>query len=372
MLVKSVLSAGLAATAAQAFLIVPIDDADNALAELVPFDAPVSAEQQSIDVACPGCPVEIPAAAAAAADISNHLEVTFSIDRSPHGDSLLANGFELYPNPDPFSSSLVAPQVVDVADMSEKAHVSMRPLGYRLHVYPVARENEGQHLELIGVDLQIIEIGETFVDGIPGVKVQLVKNGDRLAIATVETVEPVTEAESQCTTLLCKWRAFITQKLATLKRPCHGNMGQGFHGMPHAMPPHGGPPRLDHHPAMLPPQGVPGGHPHHPGPFHHGPPPPHHGLARVFFSLLTHILLPILIGVIAGITASLIGMVFVTITMRVYNFVRGRKASEQPPSYKADSNEAVLADEEKAGLMDEQEDFEAPPSYSDETPAVKL
>ena len=65
-------------------------------------------------------------------------------------------------------------------------------------------------------------------------------------------------------------------------------------------------------------------------------------------------------------------MVLVSITMRVYNAVRGhRSAPDQPPSYKADPSEAA-ASEEKAGLMEEPEDLEPPPSYSDENPASKV
>jgi len=66
-------------------------------------------------------------------------------------------------------------------------------------------------------------------------------------------------------------------------------------------------------------------------------------------------------------------MILVSIVLRVYKVIRGRKpAPEQPPSYKADPSEAVLADEEKAGLMEDQEHLEPPPSYPEETPAAKL
>lgn len=112
----------------------------------------------------------------------------------------------------------------------------------------------------------------------------------------------------------------------------------------------------------------------HPGPFHHGPPGHrHHGLSHVFFMFLIHILLPILTGIIAGITASLIGMALVSIVVRVFRVLRGRRSSpEEPPSYKADPAEAIMS-EEKAGLIQEEDDdVEPPPSYSDDaTPAAK-
>ncbi|CAI4210979.1 unnamed protein product [Parascedosporium putredinis] len=320
MLGKSVLTAGLAATAAQAFVVIPIADADRAISDLLPFDAP------------PG-----------------------------------------------------RGTVPELDDVQEPVRTKVQQLGYKFHVYPIAKEEEGQHLELIGVDLSIIEVGGSFVKGIPEVKVQLVKNGDRLAIAEVVTESPrLPDFGAHCTTLFCKWKAFFTERMAMLGRPgasCHDDDAsppdshdppfRPPHGRPHGRP-HGGPPLHlpapsrplgmphgipPHHPAMSP-GGFHEGQFPHPGPFHHGPPGHrHHGLSHVFFMFLTHILLPILTGIIAGITASLIGMALVSLVVRVFN---------------ADPAEAIMS-EEKAGLIQEEDDdVEPPPSYSDDaTPASK-
>ena len=102
MLVKSALTAALAATA-QSFVIVPdVAPADSAFAEVAPLNP--SENLRAVSVDCPGCPVSVPGpdgAAVVATDAPNHLEMTFSVEASPAGDRFLANGDELDPNPDP-------------------------------------------------------------------------------------------------------------------------------------------------------------------------------------------------------------------------------------------------------------------------------
>lgn len=307
MLVKSAVTAALAA-AAHSFVIIPdIAPADSAFAEVAPLNP--SENRRPVSVDCPGCPVAVPAPdggePTVATDVPNHLEMTFSIDAAPEGDRLLANGFELYPNPDPFSSSLRAAQVLELTDAADttlmEAPANERSLGYRLQVYPLAKDEDSQFIEVIGVDLQIIEVGETFVDGVPLVKVLLGKKGDDLAIMDVKTFDSTASVDpaAECTTWMCKVRAFVAKKLAMLRRPCPGkiaNKFHGHHGVPHHGPgaiarPQGGPSHTHQHDK----------HPH--GHFSH----PHRAgaLSRTIAMAILNVLFPIILGVFFGVSVGL-------------------------------------------------------------------
>lgn len=306
MLVKSALAAALAATAS-GFVVPEVSPADSAFAETVPLNPTENRRAVSID--CPGCPVAIPSfdgtsAPTVATDAPNHLEMVFAIDAAPEGDRLLANGFELYPNPDPFSSSLGAAQVLELGGFPglAEAPASDRALGYRLQVYPLAKDQESQFIEVIGVDLQIIEVGSTFVDGIPLVKVLLGKKGDDLAIMDVKTFQSTASVDpaEECTTWVCRLRAFIAKKLATLRRPCAGAMAHKFHG-------HGGQHHHGPHGHIAKPEG---GRPHgHHG--HHNRPdggnehPPHARFHKVLMMVIINGLIPIFLGVFVGLSLGL-------------------------------------------------------------------
>lgn len=382
MLVKSALAAALAATA-HSFVIIPdVAPADSAFSEVAPLNP--SENLRAVSVDCPGCPVSVqgPDGAAIATDAPNHLEMTFSIDASPAGDRLLANGFELYPNPDPFSSPLAAAQVVEGSDGKPGEE---QTLGYKLQVFPLAKDQESQFIEVIGVDLQVIEVGGAFVDGIPLVKVLLGKKGDNLAIMDVETFGSTAKADpaAECTTWMCRLRAFVAKKLSMFRRPCpgKGKMG-GFHGPHHGMHrpghhhghhghhgkpndiamPQGGPPKMHHGPPGHP-------HKHHHG-HHHGPSPSRNSSFFWTFALIiTNIMFPILLGIFVGASVGLLVMAVMSASAVVYGVVRGRRSQQQ--NHKAGPTE-VADEEEKDGLMEGQEPIDAPPSYSEQPEAPRV
>ena len=309
MLVKSAVTAALAATA-HSFVVIPdVAPADSAFAEVAPLNP--SENRRSVSVDCPRCPVAVPAfdggEPTVATDVPNHLEMTFSIDAAPEGDRLLANGFELYPNPDPFSSSLSAAQILELTDMAiragMKAPANERSLGSRLQVYPLAKDQDSQFIEVIGVDLQIIEVGETFVDGVPLVKVLLGKKGDDLAIMDVKTFDSTASVDpaAECTTFICKVRAFIAKKLATLRRPCPGKIANKFHGHHgHHGIPHHGPGGI-----AKPQGGPPHGHHHHKHPRPHFSHPHRGGAFKAIAMIVFNVLFPILLGIFVGVSVGL-------------------------------------------------------------------
>ncbi|KAF4912339.1 hypothetical protein CGCF415_v003892 [Colletotrichum fructicola] len=362
MLLKSLATAGLAITATQAFVIVPeISDADNDIVNSLPFEQPVSETgilNKLVKLDCPGCPLTMrhhDGRYHTMTNIENHLELTFSVESDAAGlDHLLVNNFELYPKAASWYSALRAPQVPAFTEAAtkhpRKADPNTPQLGYSLAVRPVAMDKD-QQLELLEIDLQIIEVGNSFVSDVPNVNVKLIKSPDgKLMIANVdmtETTIPTPKEDEKtpadCTTLYCKWRAAILRNMRG--KHCggrkHGMHGQGRHGK------HG------HH----------GHHAHNAGHFRQH----HHTWGQLAKNITSHILLPILIGIVAGVSVSIIGMMVGTFVVCLWRVVV-RRQSPFPRKHcrrrsRKSSHREAAATEEKAGLMTEQEDL---PAYKDD------
>lgn len=379
MLLRPLLAAaGLTATA-QAFLLPPeISSHDIDILESIPFESVTVAQAQTVDLDCPGCPRvfnqkhhgkgkhnEQP---------SSHLQLDFSIDQADGGDRLMLNGFELYPNLDPFSSQFVAPQVADRPkhhkdhkDQGEEdntksllSHHKFRPgegngvieqtIGFVIHFHPLENTADDE-LDLIVIDLHIIEVGLTFVDGLPNVRVSLIKlPGDELLLAKIEQIETESvstpmEDDKECTNMLCKWKAVVAEKFNKMKpHGCHGMMG--------AQPENNQAP------------------PRQPNGLFDKP----HGWTLLFRKLTSNIILPVLVGIVAGVSVSIVGMVVGTLLVGVWRkFFRGqtffpqhrhRSHSGACHHHKAARMEAAAV-EEKAGLIEEHVE-ELPPAYKDD------
>lgn len=366
MLLKTSIATGLlAATVANAFLLPPeLSEADIHIIE--DYAVPRVADSQLVKIDCPGCPALVEGHhGLEIQNKKNHLEMSFSIDHLPDFDRLLLNGMELYPSPDPFTEVLTATQVLDqLAKRHRRPHhdspVAL-PLDYSAMIRPTTKDAESQ-LELITIDLQVMGVGGMLVDGIPELSVKLLKDpSGRLAIGSIDTTAaPATEAEREaCKTVVCQWLAAVKEQFRRIKaaKPCHGKPGSGA-VVPSTFPSHGRP----HH-----------GHQPHP----HGDWRQAHRHERswrqLFKSIFSHILLPVLIGIVAGVSVSLIGMAVGTLVVGVWRTVFRRSSSNHhhrrhhSGHHKAVQKEAVV-DEEKSGLMENQD---LPPSYEDGEDAKK-
>jgi hypothetical protein len=284
MLLKSLaVATSLAITAVNAFIVVPkVSEADEGIFKALPFEAPQSSQLRSIKLDCPGCPLPIrkhhKQSAVLTTDIPNHLELIFGIDsESSDTDRLLLNGFELYPNTDPFHGRLRAPQVPDFVEFARKHPRPSRhnnpTLGYSLSIAPLAKDEE-QQMDLIGLDLEIIEVGDVFVNTIPAINLKLVKTPQgKLMIADIQTAEPAPASSEECKSLACKWRAIVMQKLEQFKslKGC-GHMRQGNAAASASQ-------RVQYQ--------------------------RYHSWRQLFRNITSHILLPILIGIVAGVSVSM-------------------------------------------------------------------
>lgn len=277
-LTSLVTAAGLAVSSTSAFLL-PIPEASekDTLSTLpVPVRIeriPTTAESKNVKLDCPGCP----RVAVADGSVQTHLELDFSIEHAADSDRLMLNGFELYPNSDPMAGTLTA----HLGGFDDKGKPVEWPLGFGLRTQRLAHNDE-DNMELLQIDLQVIEVSNAFMDGIPNVQVKVIempKGG--LMIADIEKTESQTVPKTggECSTWVCRWRAAVKQQLGRLGKACHGRPGQthakleGVHRHPGAHSMHGQE------------QGANWGH-----------------LMR---NIASHILLPIAIGIVAGVSASL-------------------------------------------------------------------
>lgn len=244
MLLKSLTLTAAGLAAAHALLVPPelseslhqLDDIVNAL----PVEVPKIAQSQTLNLNCPGCPLFHHRGHRGSFrnkhTIPNHLELSFNIDHDTGSDRLTVNGFELYPNADPFSGTLSAPQIPDVewhhGNRKPKAHASplTPPLGFSLQVNHEAQDNT-DNMDLINLNLQIIEVGSNFVDGIQNVQIKLIQSldgalmiGDIHATDSQTTQDGPKHKHKECASILCKWRAMIADRL---KGHCPGKMGMG-------------------------------------------------------------------------------------------------------------------------------------------------
>ncbi|KAI2617147.1 hypothetical protein GGR54DRAFT_215693 [Hypoxylon sp. NC1633] len=362
-------AAGLAAFTTNALLLPPeISDADNDIVSTLPVpipaaeshpDIPKFAEAQTLKIKCPGCPLRIPhhGSSKVVTDVPSHLVLDFSIRASDDGDRLMLNEFELYPNADPFRGVLSA--AVRPSRFLRRPHQykgpleTMQTLGFGMQSRPVVT-SEDDALELVMVELDIIEVGNVFVDGIPDIQIKLVKTpSGKLMIGEIETVEmqknPMDKQE-ECTTLLCKWRSIIMQKLASL-RAHKGCGGRPAHAKGHVQ------------------DKVDDGHRHSNPSWgaHHGQHQKNWGL--LLKNIASHILLPVAIGILAGVAASILGMLVGTFVVFLWRaVVRGgnaRRHRRHGHHHKA-SHVEVAVDEEKSGLMVHKDEVDAPPAYIEE------
>lgn len=184
------------------FKTLPVSDSTVAVAHGIPK----SAFSQSLSVPCSECKGR-----------NTYLRLDFTVEDET---KLLLNGFELYPDADPWSGDLHASTVKGNGGHSRhgrhrkhKGHrqhkgdkeSTPKTLGYSLAVYPKALAKD-DNMELIEVDLKIIEVGTRFVDGVPAVKIELIKApGGSLLMSAVDYDR---SAGAPCTSVWCRAKHF--------------------------------------------------------------------------------------------------------------------------------------------------------------------
>ncbi|KAI2464643.1 hypothetical protein F4781DRAFT_412419 [Annulohypoxylon bovei var. microspora] len=370
-LTSIIAAAGLAAYTTNALLLPPeVSEADNRLATTlpVPISADFANDARRLKLKCPGCEVRLPPhhrMTDTAKDVVRYLELDFSIEPTGSADRLMLNGFELYPNADPFRSSLAAVVLLDTHRKTKRPMHSKGPqpeaaqaLGFGMQTRPISSPEEDS-FELVMIDLDIIEVDNVFLDGIPNVQIKLVKTPTgQLMIGDIETTDsemkqhnPMDKQE-ECTTFLCKWKAIVMQKLASLRLHKGGCGGHRTHAKGSGQAKQDG--AINVRPSV--------------GDSH---PPSHRerNWGLLFKNIASHILLPVAIGLLAGVAASILGMMVGTFVVFLWRVVARRGSSRRHHRHghhhKASHAEAALHDE-KSGLMAHAEEDDVPPVYIEE------
>ncbi|EHK23975.1 uncharacterized protein TRIVIDRAFT_169678 [Trichoderma virens Gv29-8] len=325
------------AAAAAAFVIVPeISEKDESIFKTLPvdpetFQLPAEALGQSLDVPCRQCRGR-----------DTHLKLDFAVE---DGSRLMVNGFELYPHADPWRDDLVA-EVVRASGAANE-----RTLGYSLAVLPRAKD-EQQQLELVDVKLRIIEVGHRFIDDIPTVKIGLIKATTGEIV--ISDMQIMAVPEMPCHSMWCRAKAAMKGFGG-----CHKKMNNGPHHEPPMAPKEG-----HHHPH----------HPHHHERPHHAPEEEWNSQRdwrRLVTSVASHIVLPVLMGITAGVGVAFLAMFMCSVVYRLSMFVRGASPRRSwCPHHRRNATRFLSTEEEKRGLMEAKEAQETTPAPSSQEEAV--
>ena len=313
MLFDSLTLAVLAASAANAFLLPPeVSSIDIGIAESIAASQAIETadtpDRRTVKFDCPGCPILLDGHHGPQLRTSrpNHLELTFSVE---HGatDKLAVNGAPVFPaaegilmghqvldwkphghhgGPPPWARggppNIPPPWMRGHGDHHHKGgpppwaggrrKVVEMPLGFVLMAADV--KDADTDMELVSLSFRVVEVGNTMVEGLPEIRIQLVKEGERLMIAKIDKVEV---AKPECKTALCKLMTAIFGP-PTPGKKCHGS-GAGV-----APPVEVEKPKVADEAVIR---------------------QKKHTWGQLIESVAAHILLPVLIGIVAGMAASL-------------------------------------------------------------------
>lgn len=350
--------------ASQAFLLPPaITSTDNDIINTLPFEDAVNIKDRIVEIDCPGCPVRVTDIEGNihSAHPENVLRLNFSLSLKDN-DQLFMNDVQIYPI-DPRSASFMEPLTADQLVKSPAGtweYAASPKLGYALAISHPATSSNNEQLDLVDVKIEILQVDNQLVNLVDAVVMKLLETpSGKLMIGDVQIIpipsqRPIskpTDGNQECTTMICKWRAIIADKFSKIKG-CAGKARPGAHGSKHGsgIRPHGhGRPR---------PHG-----PHRPHRHHHR----HGGFARFLRSIVLHVFIPIMIGVVVGVTTSLIGMVVGHLIIFLWRvlFRRGQRGQ-----YRRVQQEETLVkdeDDETRSFLNQQ----GPPPTYEEAPAYE-
>ncbi|THV45949.1 hypothetical protein BGAL_0433g00020 [Botrytis galanthina] len=359
------------ATLSQAFLLPPaISESASDAIDSLSFDAAIEAEGRILAVDCPGCPIAADTFDARGRRHGlkglNRLMFNFSVSHDDGLDRVLLNGLQFYPiDMDSSLERLSAPQMIKTTD-NKWVEAAEPDLGYALRIHKPISYSKQDQIDLIMATLEILEVGNTFVDTVNNIELKILTTpSGKLVIGDAQVVPSPPKSHlsnsvddgQECTTVLCKWRAIMADKLSALKKSCggqaqptsHNSRPQG-HGRPR---PHG------HH-------GGHGGHRGHGGHGAHGRPHrfshKHHDIARFLRGVVLHVFIPVIIGIVAGITASLVGMVVGHVVIFMWRLLFRRGSQSQYTKVQQEDVGVEEGIEEEKGLIQHQG---PPPVYED-------
>ncbi|KAJ6155690.1 hypothetical protein N7470_006256 [Penicillium chermesinum] len=354
MLTRSILLGGMAAMSAHALLVIP--EMNPEFVEAPPIDdapmsiQPVPSEDVTFGVVlpCTDCPfreVDAEGVVSWTDGKPSSLLLEFSLE----DNHLLANNHQIFPPSEPVL------------------------VGYALEITPLQAPSDAPGTDLLDVRFTILDLEAhpVPVDTVTITLIQTPSGGVLIADTNIEETAPPPEKLSwkKCNGKAKCLQDLVFHRIQGLLRSakdriigmgkagrkgCHGK-NQGVKGMGghHKHDDDEGP--MGHHPhhgehgEKLHPDYDEGRH-HHPHHMHH----PHGALARTFSRIVRFIIVPGLIGGLAGFAASVIGMLVGKAIVFVWQRYRGRKSQEHKAAWE-DGNTS-----EKQGLMTDSSEEDLP------------
>ncbi|KAL4876464.1 hypothetical protein BJY04DRAFT_200011 [Aspergillus karnatakaensis] len=346
------LTSALALTSARAFLVVPEVDADvfsipGDVAELHPLEAQ-AAQQQEVDLLCGDCPFAI----------RSGDQTTLSVKFAIEDGVLQANDRQIFPPGPPSPITAVQRRL---QDGEESEPVS---LGYAVEMMPLPSPPE-EPFDMVDVRFTVLDI-----DGHPvpldTIAITLIHDAEGTLYIAGTNIEETADRESfkKCNGKPKCLRRYLMHRIRSMFAAAKERLigmfkGQGCADV--ASPP---PPFPPHHHGdfdrMSP--GEHEGHRGHHG-HHGGPPHPHFHdkfhktWEKTLHRVVRFIVIPAVLGVLAGLAASAVGMLFGQFAIYMWHRYRrtGRKEAGEEGSVG-----------EKAGLMTETTDDDILPAYNDD------
>ncbi|KAJ5177087.1 uncharacterized protein N7482_002964 [Penicillium canariense] len=417
MFVRSILLGGAAALGASAMLVVPemepqVEAVEDGFLNVHPM---LLEDIRNVVVAlpCKECPFREDNEEGAVSWTEGKPS-TLMLDFSIEENRLLANGRQIFP-PVPPSP------VLAIQELEDGEAAGPMPVGYALEVMPLGSPDDTPGTELLDVRFTILDL-ESHPVPVDTVAITLIQDPTgELYIAKTE-IEKTTPPAERLSWKKCNGKPKCLQQLlvarvrgllAAAKNRVLGMAGKGGRKGGHkgcgknkgmlGMAGHHGPPK--HHDEFVPegitpfsgfegPEGLDDKehhrHHHHPegGDFgaemgdrppppphghhgHHGhhPPPPHGAFAHTFSRVVRFIVVPAILGVLAGLTASAVGMLVGQAIIFLWQRYRGTKPQEHKAAW--EQGDAC----EKQGLMAEtsetSESSEASEASEDTLPAYE-
>ncbi|OOF92705.1 hypothetical protein ASPCADRAFT_209957 [Aspergillus carbonarius ITEM 5010] len=380
---RSCLVGSVLALGANALLVIPeVDEAiapESDFPSFHPLEA-YAAKKQQVELACTECPFP-EVGEDGKVSWTDGFQTSLSLEFSTENGFLLANGRQIFPPPPPTLITAVQRRA------SDGVETEPIPLGYAVEEMPLPTPPEDP-MELVAVRFTVLDLDSRPVP-LDTVALTLIHdpNSGELYMAKTEIEEATPDRVSwrQCRgkpnclrkLLLDRMRSLFAAAKARMlgmgPKPNGSHCG-GPHGLDHSRPP---PPHHHHHHhdndrfdseriALPPMEGEEAGfmgHMGHMGKFdrphhHHHMNHMHHGQwERTVHRVVRFIVVPAVLGVLAGLAASALGMLVGQIV--VFMWQRFRRSSSPKDSLE----QGTMA--EKQGLMTEASD-DLPPAYSDE------
>ncbi|KAJ5794626.1 hypothetical protein N7457_001225 [Penicillium paradoxum] len=340
MFIRSVLLGGAAALGASAMLVVPemepkVDNIEDGYMNIQPVILE-DVHHAVVDLPCTECPLRETSKEGVVSWTEGKAS-SLNLDFSIQDNLLLANGRQIFP-PAPLIPVLAVQQNEDGEDSTPV------PVGYALEIMPMPAPSDEPGYEILDIRFTVLDL-EAHPVPVDTVAITVLQdpNGE-LFIARTE-IEKTSASSDRLSWKECNGKAKCLQELLVARirnlltgaktrvmgmakpgrKGCHGKhkdttmaqSGSGHH-------PHG--------------HGFGSAHPHH-GHRYHG------AFARTFSRIVHFVLIPAVLGVLAGLTASAVGMLVGKAVVFIWKRYRGANSAEPRAAW--EDGEAC----EKQGLM---------------------